>query len=95
MKINDRIATSTSPAGKPAGSTTPGQNGRVRSTSLGSGPSDQLQLSNLSSQLSNLQSGSSHWTSQVAQLTSAVGSGQYQVDAAAVSYGLIEEHLNA
>jgi len=95
MKINDRIATSTSPTGKPAGLATPGQNSRARSASPGSGPSDQLQLSNLSSQLSNLQSGASHWTAQVAQLTSAVGSGKYQVDAAAVSYGLIEEHLNA
>jgi flagellar biosynthesis anti-sigma factor FlgM len=95
MKINDRITNSTSPSGKPAGIAPSGQNGRAKSTGLRSDSSDQLQLSSLSSQLSNLQSGSSHGTLQVAQLTSAVASGQYQVDAAAVSYGLIQEHLNA
>lgn len=90
MKINNHNATSTSPAEKPAALATPGQNGRARSNSLSFGSPDNLQLSNLSSQLSSLQSNSSH---QIARLSSAVVTGQYQVDAKAVSHGLIEEHL--
>ncbi len=63
-----------------------------RAPAAGGAGSDLAQISSLSSFLS---AGGAGWAAKVTELSSAVASGRYQVDAAALSGNLIDENIRA
>jgi flagellar biosynthesis anti-sigma factor FlgM len=69
--------------------------GNLRSPGAGPGRGDHVQISTLSSTLTALDVQSGDRVAKVVQLSDAVASGRYQVDAYAVSGKLIQEHMRA
>lgn len=88
MKISDASGQPVSglgPLPRPAG------NGRNSNPGANAVAGDQIQLSNLLARL--LDGGASEHLTKLARLASAVGTGQYHVDANVVSAGIIEHSL--
>jgi anti-sigma28 factor (negative regulator of flagellin synthesis) len=69
--------------------------GNLRSPGAGPGRGDHVQISTLSSALTALDVQSGDRAAKVVQLSDAVASSRYQVDAYAVSGKLIQEHMLA
>lgn len=65
----------------------------VRAPKNNSGGNDQVHLSSLSSHLGVSVASSAERSSKVAELSSAVSSGRYNVEAQAVSSSMIHEHM--
>jgi flagellar biosynthesis anti-sigma factor FlgM len=87
MKINDSSGTGVSGLSRAQEQTasTPTSSSRASST----GRNDQVSLSSLSSALSAQQSNSPQHAARLAQLSSAVASGSYQIDSQALSSKII------
>ena len=66
-----------------------------RGTSAPSGGTDHVRISALTQGLAALAAHSNEQASKVLQLSSAVESGRYRVDAQAVSHKIVETHLLA
>jgi hypothetical protein len=68
---------------------------RANPSSPGAGVSDHVQISTLSSVLTALDVQSGEFAAKAVQLSGAVATNRYQVDARALSERLIQEHLRA
>jgi anti-sigma28 factor (negative regulator of flagellin synthesis) len=77
------------------GTATVAPGGKARSPGAGPGSGDHVQISTLSSALAALDLQSGDRAANVVQLSVAVASGRYQVDAYAVSGKLIQDHMRA
>jgi anti-sigma28 factor (negative regulator of flagellin synthesis) len=93
MKVQNSNSANLSRLGRTA-TVAPG--GNLRSPGAGPGRGDHVQISTLSSStLTALDLQSGDRAAKVVQLSDAVASGRYQVDAYAVSGKLIQEHMLA
>jgi flagellar biosynthesis anti-sigma factor FlgM len=93
MKINPPNSKVPSGSSRPAGVGAAAGGSASSQAATTKAASDQVQLSNLSSYLSAALSGSPAQAAKVSQLGAAVSSGQYRVDAFAVSGSIIQDRM--
>jgi flagellar biosynthesis anti-sigma factor FlgM len=93
MKISRSDSQSTSALGRTPGAASTGGSSGPKSATAQNAISDQAQLSSLSAYLAAALDGSAAQVAKVNELTAAVSSGQYQVNANAVSESLIQHSL--
>lgn len=94
MRISDPKSSTISDLAQSNGIGPAGDGGRLLRGPAGQAfSSDQVQLSNLSSNLAATQMNSPQWTGKISHLTAAVGSGSYSVDAHVVGGSIIDDSL--
>ena len=95
MKINNPSGAGISGTGNASEVTAAIPAGYQRPAGSAAESSDQVQISRLSHYLNILRQDSPRQVAAVAQLTAAVSSGRYPVDAPAVSASIVRAHLAA
>jgi anti-sigma28 factor (negative regulator of flagellin synthesis) len=91
MRISNSAPKAT-PASQPAAGFSADRGARASQSAAGA-PTDRLQLSSLSTYLASALSGSPAHTAQLADLSAALVSGQYQVDAYTVGGDIIQHSI--
>jgi flagellar biosynthesis anti-sigma factor FlgM len=93
MKISRSVSQSTAAVGRTPGAASTGDRSGLQGAIAHHAGSDQADLSSLSAYLAGALDGSPAQVAKVNELTTAVSSGQYQVNANAVSESMIQHSL--